>query len=395
MKILHLVENYFPSTGGMQEVVKQLSERLVAFGHEVNVFTRFHPERNSNTISGVIVKSFRIEGNPKSAQSPEEHRFIHEVLNNKFDVIVFFAAQQWSCDLLLPFLNELKASKVFVPTGFSGLYKNEYQTYFEKMKNYVHQFDASVFLSDKYRDIDFFRMCGVKENKMTLIPNGAAEEEFEVSVDKDFRIRNNIPENDFLLLHVGSYTGEKGHKEAIEIFLKSKIKNGTLLMIGNNYMHFLKRGRFRFPFLLLRWFFSRFTGKKIKFIFCSRKETVQAFLNADLFLFPSNIECSPIVLFESMAASLPFLVTDVGNSKEIIKWSMGGEEIPTSFDSRGWSIANTDEGAALLNELYVNEEKRKVLGENGKMAWRNNFTWDKIARKYESLYLNLGVHDRK
>jgi len=30
MKILHCVESYYPSKGGMQEVVKQLSERLVA-----------------------------------------------------------------------------------------------------------------------------------------------------------------------------------------------------------------------------------------------------------------------------------------------------------------------------------------------------------------------------
>ena len=35
MKILHTVEFYHPSIGGMQEVVKQLSERLVLLGHEL------------------------------------------------------------------------------------------------------------------------------------------------------------------------------------------------------------------------------------------------------------------------------------------------------------------------------------------------------------------------
>ena len=54
-----------------------------------------------------------------------------------------------------------------------------------------------------------------------------------------------------------------------------------------------------------------------------REETVAFYQTADLFLFPSNIECSPIVLFEAMASKTPFLVTDVGNSKEIISWSEG------------------------------------------------------------------------
>jgi len=40
MKILHTVESYTPSINGMQQVVKQLSERLVLLGHDVTVATR-------------------------------------------------------------------------------------------------------------------------------------------------------------------------------------------------------------------------------------------------------------------------------------------------------------------------------------------------------------------
>jgi len=46
MNILHCVESYYPSVGGMQEVVKQLSERLVKLGHAVKVATRNNPDRN-------------------------------------------------------------------------------------------------------------------------------------------------------------------------------------------------------------------------------------------------------------------------------------------------------------------------------------------------------------
>ncbi len=39
MNILHTSEFYSPGVGGEQEVVKQLSERLAARGHEVTVAT--------------------------------------------------------------------------------------------------------------------------------------------------------------------------------------------------------------------------------------------------------------------------------------------------------------------------------------------------------------------
>ena len=39
MKILHTVEYYAPSVGGAQEVVRQISERMVQRGHQVTVAT--------------------------------------------------------------------------------------------------------------------------------------------------------------------------------------------------------------------------------------------------------------------------------------------------------------------------------------------------------------------
>ncbi len=82
----------------------------------------------------------------------------------------------------------------------------------------------------------------------------------------------------------------------------------------------------------------------------TREETVAAYKSANLFLFPSNIECSPIVLFECMASHLPFLTTDVGNSKEIIEWSNGGEILPTNIGKDGYSRADIEPSAKKLDE---------------------------------------------
>jgi len=116
---------------------------------------------------------------------------------------------------------------------------------------------------------------------------------------------------------------------------------------------------------------------------------VAAYKEADIFLFPSNIECSPLVLFECMASGTPFLTTDVGNTAEIIEWSNGGMLLPTKKDKKGCSIANINGSVKILEYMCENEVKRREMGEAGFRAWRERFTWEKISFRYEQLYNEL------
>ncbi|MFO0323141.1 MAG: glycosyltransferase family 4 protein [Bacteroidota bacterium] len=387
MKIFHCVESYYPAVGGMQEVVKQLSERLAQLGHEVIVVTRFHPDRKFVELNGVKIKTFNIIGNPKKVETDEDQVYINFLLNLKADIITFFAAQQWATNLALPILKRINAKKVSIPTGYSGLYLKEFKDYFEEMKTWIHDYDMNVYLSNDYRDINFARKNNV--SKITIIPNGAAADEFlpdsRINIRKEF----NIPENHFLLLLVGSYTGWKGHKEAVEIFLKSKIKNGTLLMIGNNYEYY-KRQYIKHPKLAWLTFVNLLLGKKqIIFNYLSREQTVAAYKQSNLFLFPSIIECSPIVLFECAAAKLPFLATDVGNSIEIAQWTKGGEIMPTTKNNEGFSHVIINKGVQKLNELYDDKNKRDKMANESHLIWKEKFSWEIITKQYETLYFNL------
>lgn len=64
---------------------------------------------------------FNIKGNLANGLNGEVDRYRAYLLENQFDIISFFAAQQWTFDAAIPLLPEIKAKKVFVPTGFSGL----------------------------------------------------------------------------------------------------------------------------------------------------------------------------------------------------------------------------------------------------------------------------------
>lgn len=380
------MQEYAPAIGGMAEVARQLSERLVAMGHKVTVATGTHPDRKENTLNAVNIFSFAITGNAVNGYTGNTAAYEQFLLAGNYDVVTCFAAQQWATDLTLPLLDKIKGKKVFVPTGFSYLHNPAYKDYYEGMKGWMQHFDANVFLSDSYQDIEFARKNNVTRNH--LITNAASEEEFDGAAQTDIRKKFGIDKNKFLVLHVGSFTGAKGQPEAIKIFLKANIPDSVLLLSGHNNAQLKKllSSHPRFAALKLQ---SLLKGKRIIVTELNRKETVDAYKAADLFIFPSNIECSPIVLFECMAAGIPFLSSEVGNAAQIAKWGGNGIILPTEKDSIGWSKILIDESAQVLKQAAADRKKLKSMGEAGHAAWKKQFTWQKVAEQYEKLYLNL------
>ena len=388
MKILHTVESYLPANGGMVKVVQELSEKLAQFGHQLTVVTSYHPQRTQLIINQLKINQFKIQGKAVTgyqAEKKELRRYQDFLLQADFDIIANFAAQQWATDLTLPILNKIKAKKVFIPTGFSGLYFPQYKQYFTRMKHWLKQYDMNVFLSNNYRDINFARENGVK--KRILIPNGASEEEFLSTEHVDIRKELGIPASRFLILLVGAHTGAKGHKEAIEIFKQAGILNSTLLIVA----HRLNSSCARNCYLKQKLFKLRLKNdyKQLIITNLTRPETINAYRQADLVLFPSQIECSPLVLFEAMASKTPFLVTNVGNAKEIISWSKSGRLLPTTIDLQGFSHAQINQSAKVLENIYNNKHQRRIMAESGYKAWQKQFTWEKIAKRYEKLYQSL------
>lgn len=405
MKILHAVEFYHPSVGGMQEVVRQLSERLVQKGHELTVVTSWLAERPQKTHNGVHIVEFQISGNLIQGFNGDIQAYREFVFNGSFDLITCFAAQQWTCDALLPVLDRVNSVKVFVPTGFSTLSSPIYRDYFAAMPGWLNQFDMNIFLSNQYRDIDFARQHGVTRQK--IIPNGAAADEF-MEPQGDIRPCLGIPSDHFLILHVGSHTWLKGHEEAIEIFQRAKIVSATLLIVGRDSAGGCGPVCRERAACLNKTVAFHHADKRIMVMELPRAETVAAYQSADLFLFPSLIECSPVVLFECMASRTPFLASEAGNSAEIVKWSGGsGMLLPTERpswlqrfakviqgkrrlgDDLGAVHVDINESAVLLERLWHDLDRRVTMAQAGFTAWQQRFTWEYISEEYETLYQKL------
>ena len=420
MRLLFACELYHPSVGGVQEVMRQIAVRLVERGHQVTVATGHLTERRRDSIDGVKISAFKVSGNLVRGMRGEVDAYRKFVLQGDYDIFMVKAAQQWTFDALIPILDRMTKPKIFVPCGFSGLYDPSFADYYRRMPEFMQMFDHLIFYASDYRDINLARAHGF--SNLTILPNGASEREFEVAPDPGFRRRHGIPEKAFVALTVGSLSGLKGHRELAEAFALAgfpKDRLAVLILNGNNpnqsggLRRFLSR---RLKSVLLRVGLGGLLnalgfsaerplqdlvaqinraapGKRAMLVDLPRTELVQAYLNSDLFVFASNVEYSPLVLYEAAAAGLPFLSVPVGNAEEIARWTGAGEICPAPRDALGYTRADPATLARHIESLAARAEDRKSYGEAGRRNWRGQFTWQKIAARYEEVFVRL--HEEK
>ncbi len=425
MKILFCVEFYYPSIGGAQEVVRQVAERMAESGHDVTVATSWLPERSGDIINGVKVVGFKVSGNQVRGLSGEVDVYRAFIRKSDVDVVFFYAAQQWTFDAAWEALTETRAKKVFVPCGYSGLYNSAYADYFQRLPTILKQLDTVVYHAESYRDIDFARDHGLTNS--IVIPNGAAAEEFAVNPDPEFRSSIGADQDTQILLTVGSATGLKGHLELTRAFALADFRGReALLIINGNQPHsgghrpsYYRRFaellhtyglayafRHSVKMLLIAfgwrggnqnsiemWVASvndgRYGRKRVLRVDLPRPELVQAYLQSNLFVFASNIEYSPLVLYEACAAGLPYLTVPVGNTAEIVAWTGGGVMCDAPRDSEGYTRAEPKVLARAIEKLLEDPALLSRLGANGKAASMARFNWANLTREYEILFLNL------
>jgi glycosyltransferase involved in cell wall biosynthesis len=420
MNILHTVQFYSPSVGGAQEVVRQVSEQLVKRGHTVTVATSLHPQRNGSELNGVHIKQFNISGNAVQGYRGEVDSYRDFLRNGKFDIMMNYAAQQWATDLVFPELERLPYKKVFIPCGFSALYEPDYAAYFAEMPTVLQRYNHLIFHADHYRDTDFAHQHGL--TCWSIIPNGALQTEFE-EPDPTFRKRYNIPTDIPLLLTIGTHTGIKGHRLVLDAFKRLKTPQTVLVIVGNVtepaslWQHALrpilgaiKRGNMHRAIEIVRQTRQGGVGagclpvcrlhaakinqqfassKRVLLLDLPRADVIAAYHAADLFIFGSNIEYSPLVLFETLASKTPFLSLDCGNAKEIAAWTGGGRIATTIRLSNGFVDADPAIFAHEIDTLLHHPDECKLLASQGYAAWHEHFTWEKLVTKYENLYQSL------
>lgn len=405
MNILLCCEHFFPSVGGVQKMMQELARCFATHGHRVTVATSWRADRNRQSLDGIEIVSFKVTGNAVSGMQGEIGKYQQFLLEGQFDFLLVMAAQQWTFDAMLPVLDRIKCRKLHIPCGYSGFFLGRYRAYYKQMDTHLKKFDQLLYNASDYRDINFAKRHGLAN--INIIPAGASELEFMEPPRNapQTRIGLGIEADDFLYLSVGAPAYNKGHKEVLQAYLALDLPFKSALVLNGNYdaipgiglaaaiaspksalKELAKRMLGQSPANIIRLAGSNYdTSKKIVFTNLGREKLIALFFDADLFLFASHVEYSPLVVFECLAAGLPFLSIPVGNVVEIAEWSSGGVICSGKVRARGFSFADPNVFSAHIRALSLDPEKMQRLAANGRQAWLEKFTWDTIAQQIERL----------
>ncbi len=107
---------------------------------------------------------------------------------------------------------------------------------------------------------------------------------------------------------------------------------------------------------------------------------------ADIFTLTSEHEAAPMAILEGMAAGLPVVATRVGGIPEIVREGESGLLVPPG---------EPDRLAAALGELAGAPERRRTLGEGGRLAHRERWHAERMIDRYEEILSDVGPRNRR
>lgn len=253
----------------------------------------------------------------------------------------------------------------------SGQFKDLWINFFKNISRMVYEYADDVYtLFEKNREIEM--ELGCPGEKIKIVPNGIYVQDFD----------NIGPSSEIGRINIGSITRIapiKDIKTMLQSFniVKKSIKNAKLFIIGptdNDEAYYAE---------------CRQLVKRLKLedvIFTGRVDIKEYIGKMDMLLLTSISEGQPFVILEGMAASRPFIATDVGGCRELI---YGRED---GFGKAGIIVPmmNTAKIASAIVKLSRDIELRNEMGANGKKRVKEYYTAEKCVESYKKIYESFG-----
>jgi len=353
MKVFQVCPRYFPAIGGVEEHVRNISERL-AKEFEVFVLTTDPsgtlPEEE--VINGVLVKRFRSWAPSESYYfSPSLRKFFSKNL----EVNGILHAHNYGAFPALYAAQE-KKSRTLV---FSPHYHGSGHTSFRSLLHIPYKFlGKSIFEKaerivcvSNYEKSLVLKRFKIDEEKVVVIPNGVDLDEFKSlkKQSKDYRV----------ILSVGRLEKYKGMQYLVKTLPKLD-RNIILEIVG--------KGPYKGSLVKL--------AKKLKveervrfFQDLPRHELLQMYADADVLVLLSKHEAYGISVAEALCAGTPCIVADASALSEWIdNKNCFGIDYPVSSDK-----------LASLVENVMGKRVQKVVIPS----------WDEVSEKLAHIYEEL------
>ena len=248
-------------------------------------------------------------------------------------------------------------------------------------KMVYHRRKGLVIAVSKKVKAELVNKTGISKKKIEVIYNGVNIEEFNEknrSICKEFVMREfNLGKDDFLILFAGDIrTNIKGLGYLLKSFKDLNSSKVKLLIAGDSR---------RSPFV--REVEEDGLLEKVKFI-GFRNDLDMIFKGVKAFVYPVLYDACPTVVIQAMACGVPMIISNAGccGASELINDMENGILLndPT----------NSKEISEKIKLLISDKELRQKIGKNARKTAKN-FSWTKMAKKYEKVYFEILEDKRK
>lgn len=372
MKIAMIGHKRIPSReGGVEIVVEQLAERMVARGHEVYAYNRkghhVSGDKENDLKEVDLYKGIHIITTP-TFEKKSLNAFVYSVLATihalfqKYDVIHFHASG--SCAMIwLPKLFGIHTIATIHGLDSQrakwGGFASKYLQFGEKMA--AKYADELIVLSEGNRKY-FKDMYG---RNATLIPNGIDPQEIKEA--KLIRERFGLERKSYILF-LARIVPEKGLHYLIEAF-KNIETDKKLCIVGgtshsDEYVEQVVKMAEDDP--------------RIMFLGFQQGTALQElFSNAYLYVLPSDVEGMPISLLEAMSYGNCCVVSDIVENASVV------EDKGITFEK-----GNVKSLEKELKNLLEDERIVHMLKKESREFITKKYNWDEIVDKTIQLYEN-------
>ncbi len=365
MKLVTCSNHSWPHTGGTETVIQEISEGLTRqFDYDCHIVSRSVKQK---FVEHNKIKIHRCESNADS--------FIKQIESLNPDCLFIYS----DCFAYWPDIIDHSISNVAISLVGMNLMMSK-RHIFSKFRKKYRQFKV-ITHSNNYQDYITCEEIGIP---VTVIPNGVKLQDFsDEKLSGVFRKKYNITTK-YIILCVSNFFPGKGQEYLVAVLdqLYKKITDFTVVFICSS-VNFFPANNIRDRI--------RTVIKKKKFTFkflCDipRKDVELAFIDADIFAFPSQKEVAPIVILEAMASKTPWIAFPVGN----VPLLEGGFMVPyRAKDKRGFTMFGKETHDCFVQHLYnllTDEEMRISKGIAGQEMIKESFSWDYIVPKYHKLF---------
>jgi glycosyltransferase involved in cell wall biosynthesis len=376
MKILQVIPYFTPKRGGDVAVAYNLSKHLAKRGHEVTIFTTdFELDREYiQSLDGVRVVPFHCIANiglmlisPKMKiqfkKEIKDFDIVHMHDGRSYqNIVVHHYAKKYG----IPYI--LQAHGSVLPIFQKQRLKNIYDLFF----GYRILKEASKVIAITKTEAEHYKKMGVDEDKIEIVPNGIDLSEYENLPKRgEFRRKYKIKDDENMILYVGRLHKSKGIDLLVKAFsgASKELNDAKLVLIGpdHGYLSVLEE--------LIR---SLKVNNKVLFTgFVSNDEKVSAFADADVFVTPS-FSGFPVTFLEVCACGTPIITTNNGDKLDWIHNNVG---YVVEYDK--------DQLRDAIFKVLFDDKLRVQFEERCKKLVKEQFTWDKIVKQVEDLYLSI------